>query len=82
MKPILESIAKTIDAHASELILFGFGGLLLAAYYKTHDQLIGTTMVTVIGAALGITTKRAIGKANVANVEQVNIESAEVKDEQ
>jgi hypothetical protein len=58
-----------------EFILLALCLSLLIAFCYTRDQLIGTTLVTVVGGLLGISTKRALTTTNVANVEQANIES-------
>jgi len=61
------------EAFVTEFILLALCLALLAAFCFTRDQLIGTSLVTVVGGLLGISTKRALSSTTVANVEQANV---------
>jgi len=74
MNTISASIAKAIDAHATELILLTYSIPFVAAYWYTRDQLIGTVLTGLIGGVLAISQKRAASTTNVENVEKVTVE--------
>lgn len=74
MKPISNAIARAIDHHATELILFFLSVPFLIAYWLTRDQTIGTLLSGIVGGLLTICTKRAVSATNVENVEKVTVE--------
>lgn len=74
MNRITEAVAAALNHHSTELILLVFTIPFLIGYWKTRDQLIGGVMVTLIGAAVGVVTKRAMAQTNVEKADTVNVE--------
>lgn len=74
MSRLAEAIAASVNHHSTELILLTFTIPFLIGYWRTRDQLIGGVMVTLIGAAVGVATKRARAQTNVEKAETVNVD--------
>lgn len=74
MNRLTDAITAAFAHHSTELILLTFTIPFLIGYWKTRDQLIGGVMVTLIGAAVGVATKRAMAQTNVEKANTVNVE--------